>query len=252
MKLRLSIPIAVVSFITAFGVAPATQAQSHASASFGDYRYELVDLNPGDGIDPGISFYNGAVTAQAHVYDTPYATGTPRYSMSDDARTIAGFSVDSNGVYLVAYHTQTSGDADLEIAHGSGNLSAWSTSGFLLAPYTQVTFTVYGRVNEVNSPGNISSGTVTISGRLHEPDGGLLEDRASLVSDMGTTGDDLSITLRTGADQLYGEYEFRNDVTAQVLSPVPEPASAAMLAAGLCLIGVRARRRTARKAGFTA
>jgi len=253
MRPRLRTLIATATFTAALGIAPAASAQTGATTYFSDYDRTLVDLNPGDGIDPAISFDGSSVIGSTYFYDTPYATTPPRYAVSNSSIGHVSFGIFTDGVWLSTDATPTSGNAVLGIPHGSATLQTVSTDNFVLAPYTQVTFTIYGSVSEATIDGSTASGNLTLTGMLRDLDGSVILDRDGFSSDAGPTSGTLSVTLRTGANQLYGSVEFRSDLSARVLSPVPEPTSAGMLALGLGLglIGLAARRR-ARRAGGAA
>ncbi|MET0319681.1 MAG: PEP-CTERM sorting domain-containing protein [Duganella sp.] len=230
--------LAIASIVAALGSTPATAAHSQASALFDYQSFDLVDLNPGDGLDPFISFYDSSAMAQTAFFDAPYGTGAPRHSSYNTATNgSVHFHFNEVGTYLSADLTPTSGQAISDIAHGSSRIVTDAINTFILAPYTQVTFNTYAVVNELNEPGSQSLATFEIIGRLYDADGITFEYVVSLSSDTDRSAQ-LPLTLVGGAADVYGTLEFRSTVWTQA-APVPEPETISMLLAGAGLIALR-------------
>ena len=97
---------------------------------------------------------------------------------------------------------------------------------------------------ELVGAGGDASAHFAMVGRLQHPDGTFTDTVSAISSDNPPPTSLVSLTLRSGADQTYGELHFNSALTARV-TPVPEPGALAMLAGGLGLLGARARVRRA-------
>lgn len=231
----------------AFGTASTAGAQAQLTGSYFNLLYTLSDLNPGDGIDPGITFTGASANAQAQLYDAPNFTGPTRATLQQSAFDDGGvvrFTLDNADFHDDGYLTSRVGSGTSVTGHGSSLVTFQSNNVFTLAPYTGITFNANGEVGETSSPGADASALVFMIATLHDlPGGAFTEQRASLSSDTGPTSAELSLTMATGAEALEGSIGFAARLSANVLTPVPEPATAAMLAAGLAVIGAGACRR---------
>lgn len=245
---RLLTAIAIAA--AALGTAPTAAAQAELTASYFNFLYNLTDLNPGDDIDPGITFTGASANAQAQLYDAPNFAGptlaTIRQSAFDDGGVIR-FTLDSGDFHDNGYVTARVGSGASVIGHGSSLLTFQSSNVFVLAPYTGVTFTADAQATENAQSGTDAWAQVSMVGTLQDVPGGLSEYRTSLSSDTGPSTANLSLTMASGAQALEGNIGFGATLSANVLPAVPEPATAAMLAAGLALIaaGTCRRRRAA-------
>lgn len=233
---------AAASFAAALCLAAPASAQSQVSVYYDNFDYTLVDLTPDDGIDPGISFYGSTITASASTYDSPYGLGTPRSTITDSATYgRVEFAISDGGSSLTGGYSPTSGSATLFVGHGSANIAASSIDTFVLAPNTQITFEVRGILNELNGFGGNAAANLTAIGMLYLKSG-TTEYTSSLSTGAGDVYDTLSVVVHSGAEEVYGTLEYRSDLSAQV-TPVPEPATTAMMIGGLGLVGALARRR---------
>ena len=233
---------AAACFAAALCLAGPASAYSQVSVYYDSFDYTLVDLTPDDGIDPSISFYGSMLTASAFSYDSPSGLGTPRSSINNSAAYgSVEFSISDGGSLMNGSFTPSSGNATLFVGHGSANITAWSIDEFILAPNTQITFEVGAVLNELNGVGGNGSASLTAIGTLY-PNGGMTEYTNSLSTDTGDVSAPLSMVLRSGAEEVYGTLEYRSILSAQV-TPVPEPATTAMMIGGLGLVGALARRR---------
>lgn len=234
-----SLVIAAATLGTASAQAPYAQA----NADYFNLLYSLVDLNPGDGIDPAITFFGASSNAQAQLYDAPDWTGPAREAFQlSGAEGPIRFTATSDDFFLSNYVTSRVGSGLNLIDHGSSLLTFQSNNVFKLTPYTGVNFSAYGSVGTLSGPGSTASAVVNMSGSLHNGPGGGTDDVTTLSSDAGDSSGDLFLEMASGAETVEGNIGFSAILSANVLA-VPEPAPAALLAAGLGLFGMCKRRR---------
>ena len=246
MSLLSRIFAAITIVAATLGTASPAAAQAELTGAYFNFLFNLVDLNPGDGIAPGITFSGASSKAQGQLYDAPDFAGptyaTLQHSALDDGGVVR-FTLDSGGFHDYGYVTSRVGSGTSVIGHGSSLLTFQSSNGFVLAPYTGVTFTADATVTERSGAGTDASALVSMIGLLHDVPGSYTEYRTSLSSDAGPTTGNLSLIMASGAEALNGTIGFAGRLSANVLTAVPEPTTTAMLAAGLALIGMGARRR---------
>lgn len=246
MSLLSRILTAVAIGAATLGAASPAAAQAELTGAYFNFLFTLVDLNPGDGIAPGITFSGASANAQARLYNAPDFAGptyaTLQQSAFDDGGVVR-FALDSGDFHDYGYVTSRAGSGTSVIGHGSSLLTFQSSNGFVLAPYTGVTFGAEATVTERSGAGTDASALVSMIGVLQDVPGSYTEYRTSLSSDAGPTTGNLSLTMASGAQALYGSIGFAGTLSANVLTAVPEPAPTAMLAAGLAFIGMGARRR---------
>lgn len=239
MKPSLRLAAAAILSVAMLGTTSGASAQVSASSSFDAFAFDLVDLNPHDGIDPGIRFLDGLVSGQAVFRDD---NGVLRdWVLASSPGGPIQMLINRPDGQFAGTATTTSASSSIAIENGSGETFTDSFLGFVLAPYTQVTFSIEAIANAINQPGSISFGTVAVNGRITDENGNVVIETDGLSSYLASS-DTLSVTLRSAAVELTGSIEFATAAIAQVQA-VPEPAPTAMLAAGLVFVGALARRR---------
>ncbi|WP_082548256.1 PEP-CTERM sorting domain-containing protein [Massilia sp. Root335] len=247
MKTSLHAAIATLLFAAMLGASPGALAQLSATSSFDSFAYQLIDLNVCDGIDPSVSFLDdSSVNGWALLRDI---NGAVRESVQDGSRGERPVQVriDTGDAYLAGDATPTSASSLVTIRGGIADTNTDSFLGFVLAPYTQVTFTIDARAtaSAAGSP-NYAFATVAVNGTVTDEDGNHILETDGLSSYLASS-DTLSVTLRSAGVARMGTLEFATAAHA-LLQPVPEPASMAMLVVGLAVVGGYARRRSARGA----
>jgi hypothetical protein len=244
MKTSHHAAIATLLSAAMLGASPGASAQLSATSSFDSFAYQLVDLNACDGIDPGVSFLDSSVNGWALLRDI---NGAVRESVQDGSRDEHPVQVriDTGDAYLAGDATPTSASSLVTIESGIADTETDGFLGFVLAPYTQVTFTIDARAtaSAASSP-NYAFATVAVNGTVTDEEGNHIIETDGLSSYLASS-DTLSVTLRSADVARMGTLEFATAAHA-LLQPVPEPAPMAMLVAGLAVVGGYARRRASR------
>ncbi|HMM55810.1 MAG TPA: PEPxxWA-CTERM sorting domain-containing protein [Candidatus Desulfobacillus sp.] len=273
---------ALAALLLAAWAAP-SGAASFASASVGPISYQLIDLNPDDGIAPSITFlmpdqFNGG-PGLSFAYTETEDTGTGLM----DARSNTGFgwaplsanasvpgswasaAISGNGTPLGS--TVSATGASYGTAGGSEDYGKYfanmtTDAGFTLSPYTEVVFragvslsasVTYGTYNDVWEEAN-AWGTffvwpddeVNIGSRMVRAVPSYWDqDPIDNVSFNGI----LTVSLaNNSADELDGYFGSYAHAWGNSTAPVPEPETWALLLAGLGIMGGVARRRRKRQA----
>ncbi len=225
--------------------APAmAQETAQASASLTQFTYTLVDLVPGDGIAPSITFGEHLTLLQAYVWQTESGALTTLLDGRDasvDGTLTA--SAQSGATFATVWHDEATNwaEAGLDVsANGYGNFGAYYT----LSPHTQLTFTWLGEVETSVGPANRGIADVILHATISQSiDGNYAETTRSLHSSsaMGDAAQWLSLSVSTGANEGRGFYSGL--AWSQSVALVPEPDQWAMWLGGLGLAGVVGWRR---------
>lgn len=231
---------AILALLAATAAIPAL-AQQAAEVTVRHLDYRLVDLAPGDGIAPALTWTSDAVQAYSHVYD-------------QQGIEIDGVQIDAFGSsgYANAYASARV-DAQADAAHirfdlASGYGFASSNRGFhfLLSPHTQVIFSADADLwaSPTPEPHATLTALAELYGSLHlDGDGDWsFNDRAQV--DAGSRQATLSVSSTSQDAWVDGYLAYSAYAVAEShAAPVPEPASSAMLMGGLGLMAAWMRKR---------
>jgi hypothetical protein len=230
--------------LCALAMCGAQAADTTVSASITNLQYTLIDLDLNDGITPAITFtstafdvrsatWDGGSSAELDYLDTAGSTGVERpYGSSSAAGSLT--TLEARGVMTPETYA-----ASFESRSELNRL-------FTLTPNTGLSWTAVGTVAAENGlPG--SRAHVALGGELFAGAGYQWEEKQSFfqyrqVHDSSSTHA-LSGYLSTSSRALNGALRAYSQAFVYQATPVPEPSSYAMLAAGLGLIGACLRRQ---------
>jgi hypothetical protein len=197
--------------------------------------YELIDLNKSDGIVPAISFYDTVALQSYNIRQS----GLP--ALEEYRSGYGTLELSARGA-----HVEALGAPDLKesYASSSADVVATSKSGsftrFDLAPWTKVVFHLpYAVEANVVLPGSWVIAEVGMSARLGDWNDSRHFSTGGGLRSNGTQSGSLSGELYTDSSSLSGFLSF--DAYSAV-SVVPEPATYAMLLAGLGVLAAARRR----------
>lgn len=262
-----------LAFVAAAVPVRAAPPQLSATADISTFQIQLIDLDPGDGITAALTFADPFVTSAVAVVrsDTeigdrpPFVTLGGAVSAEAAARGFAAQAELRSGDPF----TPGAGPSASVAVHGEGS-STWAEAsaaayflgvpaGFSLTPHTRVVFSalvsasisVGGGATAAALTRADAGGTLT----LNADDGRIRRARAGIGTDEGSSSFAdrlLSISLdNLGDAALFGQVSAYTDAAiSYVPASVPEPATWALMLAGLALItgagGVSAPRRRLR------
>ena len=262
-------------FIFGILAAGAALAQSGAEARISNITLELTDLDLADGVTPSLSFYEqvpgptagwgiydehtGALTGDTQTGNGPLGSASVTESRIDLPHTRSDLSAGIAGESLAGKYLWAS--ASMVDTVGANTSNAYVQSGnvwFVLSPHTRVTLSAELSVRSSAGPsagpglyaiGYASAALGLYASRENVWQSTPLYHNAVYSEDRGPGWDatySLSFSNASGdsADYAMGVNVSAMAYTSPVIpAPVPEPASIAMLLAGLGLITARTRIR---------
>lgn len=275
---------ATLALLGAMGSAGAAQAGSYsASASLDNIHFQLIDLDPNDGITPSFTLERVDVPWEAVGSSASVSLGGPLHDRQewlnpfvpvaaryDLGRAYATASA-SGGIALNSWSFNASAAYPYDTAANGFSAEALVFSRFLLSANTQLILTGWSRVATSNAfhpelasqEQSASSGmylSVAPSGdeeaiwreaanRLNsayyqqQPNPTQAFGDAELASEVSLSLENRRSDVMDGT--LYFNVSARGASTPVVTSPVPEPSGYLLFAGGLGLLAVGARRRRA-------
>jgi hypothetical protein len=245
MKLRKLLGAMALGALTLAGSAYAAGVQTAVN----NYGYKLIDLAPNDGIAPSISFtstfsqtfidFCNCGTDQASDFGFDFPSTVQVQGNIDGVD--AGSSI-SPSQYMAR--------ASASVAGATGQVKSTSDVSFTLSANTKLVF--YGTLNSNYSNSAGESGSVSGSASMNLYDGsfnklsGFEHSFSHGLSDPHAPYSEyFEIEYsNSGANEFAGNLGISSNVGIAV-SPVPEPSTYAMLAAGLAFLGFMRKRRKA-------
>lgn len=253
-------------------LASQASAQALAEVQLSNFRWELTDLNPNDGIAPSLTFFPQPLGLHSSVrwnfidyhtgvtrYDTAFGGGFPSTIASgpwfhDDPHYRVDLAASIIGTTFANTIMRARADGVDRVGLMFSNIMALSDAiNFTLSPNTGVSFFTDASVHSTAwpeaGPGYLSSANsfarMWLSADRTNWASAVLEHDAQYGTDSGSGHDRV---LRLNFANL-GNYDAHLTVSLETmatistsLAPIPEPETYAMLLAGLVLLALRTKR----------
>jgi hypothetical protein len=270
--MNLLMRLCTTAFLSA--ISAAALAQSSAEARISNVTLQLIDLDLTDGIAPSLTFNTGinGTLAGWDIYDehtgllysdskttsAPLGPVTAEQSIDNLPHTRSDVSAGISGINFT--DKELWARASMSDTLGTNTTSAYVTSGnvwFVLSPNTQVIFSADLSVRSSAGPvagprlfaiANSSATMGLYSSRENVWQSTPLYHNAVFGQDRGPGWDRTYSLSFSNATASEGAYALGLNVgasaytSAVIPAPVPEPASIAMLLAGLGVVAVRTRK----------
>jgi hypothetical protein len=221
--------------------AGAAQAQGHSSASIDNFRYELVDLDPGDGQTPSLTLTLIDVYGETGLYLGGFSYPITQAS-TDTFGTIQVGNAYGGASAVLAPDDDSSSTVDAQAY--SARSGTRLDLQFALSPHTRVIFSADAGVSALPQPG-FTYAEAGLYGEITTPfiSHGARFD-ASYYTYLGDEAGLLSAVANADDDAVTGTLSIRTSASAESFAPpVPEPPAAIMLGGGVLLVARAARRR---------
>jgi hypothetical protein len=227
---------AVVAAAACLLAGPAfADTQAQGSATIDNFSYQLIDLTPNDGATPWITLGPVGVYTMAALYDNGFDQAATVAEHKDAAGTSA--AVNRTGTAL-GTSVDGFGKSFLDLGAYAGRAFSANYIDFVLAPNTLALFFATGSASLNFDLGEAGmAAMVSLKGKVDSaayPNGLTFSSVINLVNP-DEASFPLTISLSSGAGEVGGRLSLETTVEGQI-TPVPEPAAAAMLLAGLGLL----------------
>lgn len=222
----------------------AAQNTAQASASLTQFSYSLVDLAPGDGIAPAITFGEHLTLLEAYVWQTENGAQTTLLDGGDQLHdgTLSA-SAQSGATFATVQNGEASSwaQAGLDVsANGFANFGTY----YSLTPHTRLVFHWLAGVASTIGAANRGMGETHVRATISQSIDGSYTETADFLRSSAGMGDatrDMWLQVQTGENAARGFYS--GTAWSQSVALVPEPQQWAMWLAGLGLaVGYRFRR----------
>lgn len=210
----------------------AAEPVARATSVINQFKFELIDLRPDDGIDPWMEITEYSYTS---ILGSDKPSAFKRVdSKGEQSIDLPGISVTSVAGDSVISSTSTVFDYERRV-HSTG----YRGGEFVLSPWTALHISAVGTVTGQGDAPSTIEASVALAMKLN----GVYDDVRYALRPYETDGAWwLSVSRSTRDEALSGAWGA-NAVTL-VVSQVPEPSTYGMLLAGAGIIGAVARRRS--------
>lgn len=220
----------------------AARAQVHSSARIDNFRYELIDLDPGDNLVPSLTLTLTSLYGESGLYAGAFSFPITQAWTAGFGEISVG-SANGNAGAALAQDYDSSATADA-VAYSSRSGTRLDLQ-FTLSPHTRAIFSADASVSAQPQLG-LTYAEAGLHGEITTPfiSHGTRFD-ALYHANLGDEAGILSAVANAGADPATGTLSMRTSASSESLAPpVPEPPALAMLAAGLLVAAgaVRLRR----------
>lgn len=241
--------IAAAGVAALFAASAATAQTATASAAFGNFQYALIDLTPGDGEAPWISFSGTREYVYAALYDGPRYGGALVGIV--DAREYSEVNLAAGENRLSGFLRPGAVSAAMRTFDKGGEANMKEDVSFSLSANTRVVFSGLASVSASFNPG-VTEGTAFAGMEgwfTADPADAPLRWDSALSWSEGPEQMPMSVEADSLAGVATGTIAFyANVVTQGPVPPVPEPGMAAMLLGGAGMLAAIGRRRSRRDA----
>jgi hypothetical protein len=240
---RPALPMLALATLAALAAVPARAQDGSAASTITGFKFELIDLDLNDGITPAITF-SPTYWARS-TYGQPWAPidmATRDSPGTTEVANAAGSASTTQGTEIWSSRATVNSD----FAPGARfDAVMYSILSMTLTPRTEVRFEALAGIEHAAAPRTDYESYAVMTGELttHLSTGSVSNRFYDSYGRETGSGQDLLLGyLRSGNGFAGGHLHLQTGARA-ILAPVPEPHTYAMLAAGLALLALQARRR---------